>query len=135
MAPPDPRCTIGTKIDTKAVFVTSLDECSRHYRVNKKNIILVGIVLEVEIGLKATKLDWRRNFFIAKFDLGGGNMKVYTINIRSVKLHTLEPIFTATEGDGGERADSATKTTTGYKNITDSVSIRVFEAPALDPLN
>ena len=103
--------------------------------MNKKTIILVGIVLEVEIGPKATKLDWRRNFFIAKFDLGGGNMKVYTINIRSVKLHTMEPIFTATEGDGGERADYATKTTTGYKNITDSVSIRVFEAPALDPLN
>ena len=88
MAPTDPRCTIGTKIKTKAVRVTSLDNCLRCYGANKKTIILVGTVLEVEIGLKATALGRRRNFVVARFDLGGGAMKVATINIRSVKLHT-----------------------------------------------
>ena len=47
MAPPNQRCNILTKIDTKAVLATSLAECSRRYRANKKTIILVGTVLEV----------------------------------------------------------------------------------------
>ena len=88
MAPTDPRCTIGTKIKTKAVHVTSMSECLRRYGANKKNIIIIGTVLEVEIGLKATALGRRRTFLVARFDLGGGDMKVATINIRSVKLHT-----------------------------------------------
>ena len=88
MAPSDPRCTTRTKIDTKAVHVTSLAEFLKRYGANKKTIILVGTVLEVEIGLKATALGRRRNFVVARFDLGGGAMKVATINIRSVKLHT-----------------------------------------------
>ena len=115
MAPNDPCCTIGTKIDTKAVHVTSLAECSRRYRGNKKTIILVGTVLEVEIGPKETALGRHRTFVVAGFDLGGGAMKVATINIRSVKLHTPEPPRPSTGGDGGERAAAATTTTTGEK--------------------
>ena len=42
-------------------------------------------------------------------------MKVTTINIRSVKLHTPEPPRPSTGGDGGERAAAATTTTTGEK--------------------
>ena len=84
----DPLCTIGTKIETKAVHVTSLVECSRRYGSNKKKIILVGIFLEVEIGPKATVFGRRRNFVAAKFYLSGGDTKVATINIRSVKIHT-----------------------------------------------
>ena len=64
MAPTNPRCTIGTKIETKAVHVTSLAECSRRYRANKKTGIIVGTVLEVEIGLKATDLGRRRTFVV-----------------------------------------------------------------------
>ena len=88
MAPTDPRCTVGTKIETKAVHVTSLAECSRRYGATKKTIILFGTVLGVEIRPKATALGRHRNFVVAIFDLGGGAMKVATINIRSVKLHT-----------------------------------------------
>ena len=62
-------------------------------------------------------------------------MKVDTINIRSVKLHTLEPILPDTDGDGGNRAAADTTATTGETTIIDPVSIRVFEAPATDPLN
>ena len=58
-----------------------------------------------------------------------------TTNIKSVKLHTLEPIRPYTDGYGGERASSVTITTTGYTTITDSVSVKVFEAPVPDPLN
>ena len=101
MAPTNPRCTIGTKINTKAVHVTSLAEGSRRYRANKKTIILVDTVLEVEIGPKETALGRRRTFVVARFYLGGGAMKVDTINIRSVKLHTLEPPRPDTGGDGG----------------------------------
>ena len=64
MAPNDPSCIIGTKIDTKAVHVTSLDECLRNYGANKKTRILVGTVLKVEIGKKATALGRRRNFLL-----------------------------------------------------------------------
>ena len=88
MAPSDPRCTIGNNIDTKAVHVTSLSDFPRRYGANKKTIILVGTVLEVEIGPKAASLDRRRDFVVTRFDLGRGYMKVATINIRSVKLHT-----------------------------------------------
>ena len=42
-------------------------------------------------------------------------MKVSTINIRSVKVHTMETILPDTDGDGGDRADAATMTTTGDK--------------------
>ena len=82
MAPINPRCTIRTKIKTKDVHVTSLAECSR------RTIILVGNFLEVGIGTKATALGRRRTFVVAIFNLGGGYMKVVTINIRSVDLDT-----------------------------------------------
>ena len=56
---------------------------------NKKTSrIIVGAVLEVEIGPRADASGRRRTFVVGKFDLGGGAMKVTTINIRSVELHT-----------------------------------------------
>ena len=135
MAPPNPLCAIRTKIETNSVLVTSLAECLRHYGANKKTIILIGTVLEVEIGSKATTLGRRRTFVVAKFDLGGGEMKVATINIRSVKIDTPEPLCNATDGGGGDRAAAATTTTTIDTTITYPVSIRFFEAPAPDPFN
>ena len=135
MAPTDPRCDIGTKIDTNAVHFTSLAKFSRRYGENKKNIIIVGTFLELEIWPKATALGGRRTFVVARFDLGGGSMKVVTINIRSVKLHTLETPRPFTGGDGGERADVATTTNTGDTIVTYPVSVQVFEAPTPDPLN
>ena len=135
MAPIDPRCTIGTKIKTKAVHFTSLVKFSRRYGANKKTIILVGTVLEVEIGPKATALGRHRTFVVARFDLGGGSIKVAIINICSVKLHTLEPPRPSTGGNGGERAAAAATTTNGDKTVIGSVSVRVFEAPAPYPLN
>ena len=74
---------------------------SRIYGSNKKAIILVSTVLEVEIGPKATDLGRISNFVVAKFDLGGGDTKVATSNIRSVKIHTREPLCPDTDGDGG----------------------------------
>ena len=62
-------------------------------------------------------------------------MKVATINIRSVKLHTPEPLCLATDGDGGERAAAATTTTIGDTTITDTVFVQVFEVPAPHLLN
>ena len=88
MVPPDPCCTILTMIETKAVLVTSLAELLRRYRANKKTRILVGTVLEVKIGPKATTLGRCRNFVVVKFDIGGGDTKVATIDIRSVNIHT-----------------------------------------------
>ena len=79
----------------------------RRYGANKKTRILVGTVLEVEIGPMATTLGRRRSFVVEKFDLGGGYMKVATINIRSVKLHTPEPLCNSTDDYGGERSAAA----------------------------
>ena len=135
MAPTDPRCTIETKIKTKAVHVTSLAECSRRYRENNKNIILVGTVLQVEIGTKGTVLGRCRDFFVARFYLGRGAMKVATIYIRSVKLHNPEDPLHSTGGDGGERAADATTTTPGDTTVTYPFYVQVFEAPEPDPLN
>ena len=117
------------------MHITSLAKYSRHYGSNKKTRILIGTVLEVEIGPKATALGRHRDFVVAKFDLGGGDTKVVTINIKSVKLHTLEPLHPDNYSDGGDRADDDTTTTTGDTTITDPVSVQVFEAPAPDPLN
>ena len=135
MAPTDPRFTIRTEIETKAMHFTSLDRCLRHYGAKKETIILVGTFLEVEIGLNATALGRRRTFVVARFDLGGGFMKVATINIRSFKIHNPEPPCSSTGGDGGGRAAYVATTYTGYTTVTDPVSVQVFEAPALDPLN
>ena len=101
----------------------SLTECSRYYGANNKTRVIVGTVLEVEIGPKATTSGRCRNFVVAKFDLGGGDMKVAPINIRSVKLHTPEPIHNNTDSYGWERDAAATTTTTGDTTITDPVSI------------
>ena len=100
-----------------------------------KNRITICTVLEVEIGPKVTTLGRRRTVVVAKFDLGGGDMKVATINISSAKLHNMEHLHPDTDGNGEERAAADTKKTTGDTTITDSVLIRVFEAPAPDPLN
>ena len=53
-----------------------------------------------------------------------------TINIQSVKLHTLEPYRPYTGDDGGERAAAATMTNNGDTTVTDPVSVQVLEAPA-----
>ena len=55
----------------------------------------------MEIGTKATTSVRRKTFIVTNFDLDGGDMKVATINIRSVKIHTPETLGTATDGDGG----------------------------------
>ena len=60
MVPPDPFCTIRTKIETNDVHVTSLAKCSRRYGANKKTINIVHTVLEVEIGPKVTALGIHR---------------------------------------------------------------------------
>ena len=89
----------------------------------------------MEIGPKVTTLGRRRNFVVKKIDLGGGEMKLDSISIRSVKIHTLEPLRTDTNCDVGDRAAAATTTTNGDTTITDPVSMRVFKAPASEPLN
>ena len=135
MAPTDPHCTIGNNIDTNAMHVTSLEKCSRRYGAKNKTRIIVGTVFEEEIGPKETELGRCRTFIVAKFYLGGGAMKVATINIRSFNIHTLETTSTSTGADGGKRAAASTTTTTVDTTVTDPVSVQVFESPAPDPLN
>ena len=62
-------------------------------------------------------------------------MKVATINIRSVKLHTPELPCPSTGVYVGERSSDATTTTTEDTTVTDPLSVQVFEAPAPDPFN
>ena len=52
----------------------------RRYKANKKTRVLVGTVLEVEIGKKATALGRRRTFVVARSELFGGSMKMATMN-------------------------------------------------------
>ena len=87
------------------------------------------------IGPKETALGGRRTFVVTKFYLGVEYMKVATINIRSIKLHTPEPLRPATDVYGGESDTSATMNHTEDTNITDPVSDQFFEAPEPDSLN
>ena len=105
------------------MLVTSLAKFLRRYKANKKTKIIVGTSLEVEIWPNATALGRRRTFLVAKSDLVGGDMKVATINTRSVNIHTTEPLIPDTDGDGGERADASTTSTTGDTTITYPFSI------------
>ena len=50
-------------------------------------------------------------------------MKVATINIRSFKIHTPEPLRPATGIDGGERVAATTTPTTRDTTVTYPVSI------------
>ena len=93
MSPTNPRCTIGTKINTKAVHVTSLSECSRRYGANKKTTIIVVTVLEVEIGPKATALGRRRTFVVARFDLGRGAMKAKKVELQYITVIVTKPVY------------------------------------------
>ena len=62
VAPTDSRCTIGTKIENKAVNFNSLEKESRHYGENKKTIIIVGTVLEVQdFCCRKIRPWWRRH--------------------------------------------------------------------------
>ena len=61
--------------------------------------------------MKAAALGRRRNYVVEKLDLCGGDMKVATISIGSVKIHTMEPLHPATGDDVGDRAASATTIT------------------------
>ena len=54
-------------------------------------------------------------------------MKVDTINIRSVKIHTPGPLLSANYGGGGEESAATTTNNTGDITITDPVSVQVFE--------
>ena len=62
-------------------------------------------------------------------------MKVATINIQSVKLHTPEPTSLYTGGDVGGRAAAVIMNTTGDITVIDPVSVQVFKAPEPYPLN
>ena len=126
MAPTDPHCTIGPKTNAKAVHITSLVKCLRRYGANTETKILVGTVLAVEIGTKATALGRIRTLFVTRFDLGGGSMKVATINIRSVKIHTPEPPRPSTGGNDGDRATAATTTTIRDTTVTNPVYVQVL---------
>ena len=53
-------------------------------------------------------------------------MKVATINIRCVKIHTPGPPLPSTGGDGGERAAATTMTTTGDTTVTYPVFFSSF---------
>ena len=55
----------------------------------------------MEIEPKAAVFGRLSTFVVVIFDLGGGAMKVATINIWSVKIHTPEPPRPSTGGDGG----------------------------------
>ena len=97
--------------------------------------ILVGTVLEVEIGPKATALGRRMNFFCCnilpwRIIHEGGNHQH-----KECQPHTTEPPCTSTGGGGGERAAAATTNTTGNTTVTDPVSVQFFEVPETDPLN
>ena len=80
----------------------------------------------MEIGSKETALVKLITFVVAKIHLCGGGMKVATINIRTVKIHTQEPFLTTTYGDGEERDTYAITNTTGDTTITDPVSVQVL---------
>ena len=88
-------------------------------------MIIIGTVLEVEIGTKATVLGRRKTSVVVKFDLGRIDMKVATINIRSVKIHTPEHLCPAADGDVGETAVSTTTTNTGETTTTYPVTVEV----------
>ena len=107
----------------------------KRYRANKKAVIIIGTVLEVEIGPKVTTSGMCRTFVISKFDIGGRDMKVANINIRSANIHTPEPLRPDTDREGGDSYFAVTTTPNGDKTITDSVYISVFEVPAPNSLN
>ena len=58
-----------------------------------------------------------------------------TINIIIDKPQTPEPLCPATDGDGGEKADTVTTTTTRDITITDPEYVQFFKVLAPDHLN
>lgn len=85
----DQRRIVGGKVKAKACHVTSLSECARRYGANKSTKEVFGIVVEI----KTTKTATNRasTIVVADYDLGGGDIKRASVNIRSVVSVPPEP--------------------------------------------
>jgi hypothetical protein len=80
----DPRLYIGASVEAKAMFVTSLAECSRRFGTNAKTKVVPGVV--VSFGQESTPGRNRAStFIIANFYFGVSVVKQGRLNIRSVK--------------------------------------------------
>ena len=92
------RCkyAINNRIVAKAIHVTSQSECSRRFGSNAKVKLVTGTVIGVVNKPTATgRSSWHVK---GRFDIGGGTMKVATLNVRSVKMAPSESANDATEG-------------------------------------
>ena len=92
------RCkyAINNRIVAKAIHVTSESECSRRFGSNAKVKLVTGTVIGVVNKPTATgRSSWHVK---GRFDIGGGTMKVATLNVRSVKMAPSESANDATEG-------------------------------------
>ncbi|KAI2492447.1 Transposase IS4 [Fragilaria crotonensis] len=86
VTPDDPRLYIGASVEAKAMFVTSLAECSRRYGTNAKTKVVPGVV--VAFGQDSAPRPGRSRattFIVADFFFGDNEVKRGKLNIRSVK--------------------------------------------------
>ena len=85
MVRPDPRRVVGAKVTARATYVSHPAECNRRYGSLAKSKWLVGTVLQVVV-TRATEPGKRSSTKImAEYELGGGQKKVKTIALSSVK--------------------------------------------------
>ena len=85
VTPDDPRLYIGASVEAKAMFVTSLAECSRRYGTNAKPKVVPGVVVAFGQGSAPPGRSRATTFIVADFFFGDNEVKLGKLNIRSVK--------------------------------------------------
>jgi len=83
--PDDPRLYIGASVEAKAVFVTSLAECTRRYGTNAKTKVVPGLVMSFGQDSAPPGRTRAITFIVADFYFGDNVVKRGKLNIRSVK--------------------------------------------------
>jgi hypothetical protein len=85
----DARRIVGAIVHAKALHVTNNAECKRRYGAGKATKLLEGTVVSAREVQKAgnSRSSW---FIMADYDLGGGDLKMTELNIRSVKSGLIE---------------------------------------------
>ena len=77
------RFVIGECVTAKAIHVFNLSECARRYVSDKKTKRLVGLVVtNINIPTSTGRSIW---FVRVRFHLGGGQIKLHELSVRSVK--------------------------------------------------
>jgi hypothetical protein len=80
----DPRLVVWSTISAKVTFVTSKAECCHRYAALQQTKVVKETVELVSRELPHGNAQKHETYVVARYDLGGGVIKVEKFNLRSI---------------------------------------------------